>query len=496
MIKAHQAIKGATWNYLNRTTELGLLFLASALIARTLGPEKDSIFTLFSSLVGVTVSFTGLGIDWIVYKYIPQFTSIGKSTEASALLRRTFIIRLLSAFAGALTIYALIATFNFTFLSPYKLLLPYLVFTVLYIIGQNIALFGTAVLTSTLRTKEVLFINSTVKLFLIALLAWAAYSSLLSPNIAIISVTGAACVTGMIYIYYLIPIIRGNRVPVEYAPIIMFGAVLLGNDVLSFLLGRYSDILVLSYWFPGSPQVSIYDKAFQAGIVVEFSVMAGLSGVLFTVFAELAVRARERLNEAHQRVLAITQMVFIPVAVFVVFFAPAIIGLIYGSNYAPAVLLFRIFLILDVIDVGVFGGGMNITLLNTISLEKTAFRNRCLWGITNLAVNLYLIPHYGILSALVTTRGCNLCAVAVEYFIVRRAIGGTYMFRWLVTAIIAAGIGLAGISLLSGDSLFNCLIGGFIFVLLVVALYFVMKPAPMKWALQVIRIRQTNNASV
>ena len=246
----------------------------------------------------------------------------------------------------------------------------------------------------------------------------------------------------------------------------MFGAVLLGNDILSFLLGRQSDILVLSFWYPGSPIVSIYDKAFQAGLVVEFIVTVGFAGVLLSVFAEMAVRARAQLGEAYQRTLAIIQMAFIPVAAFVVYYAPVLVVALYGNQYAPAAALLRAFLLLDIIDIGVFGRGLNITLLNVINRERVVLLNRCLWGAANISANLYLIPHYGALAALITTRACNLGAVGIEHLLVRRAIGVGYKFRWLGMALGAAGAGLAGVFFLPGDSFVNCALGGVVFVLL------------------------------
>ena len=157
------------------------------------------------------------------------------------------------------------------------------------------------------------------------------------------------------------------------------------------------------------------------------------------------------------------QLAFIPVAVVVCFYAPTLITTIYGNQFAAAAPLLRVFLLLDVIDIGIFGGGLNITLLNVINRERVVLVNRCLWGGVNLIANLYLIPNYGVFAAILTTRACNLSAVCVEYILVQRAIHAGYNFRWLSIATGAACLGLAGIVFLPGGSLANCMIGGLVF---------------------------------
>ena len=209
MTRSQQAIRATSWNYLSRLTEFGLLFLISAFIARVMGPSKDSLYTLFWSVVATSVSFTGLGLDWVIYKYLPQFTIQGKQNETAALLRKTFIIRIVVACFGAVIVFCLIQASGGGVLARYAVLLPFGVFAAMFIIGQNIAQFGTATLTAGLRTKEVLAINGTVKLLVLALLAVFAWYALLTPASAIIAVTGAAVVAGSIHFGRLLPQLRG-----------------------------------------------------------------------------------------------------------------------------------------------------------------------------------------------------------------------------------------------------------------------------------------------
>lgn len=485
--RAQRAIKGVAWNYLGRITEFGLLYVIRAIIARTLGPSNDSIFALFSSLTAGAVLLTALGTDWVVYKYLPQFTAQGKPGEAAYLLRKTFFLRLLSSSLGAVAIYTLLGPLHVEFLSKYSLLFPYLIFVALYIVGQNMALFGTATLTSSLRTKEVFFINVITKFLLAAGIAVLVYSSLLTPSAAIIAVTCTACVAGALYVIRISPAIRAPKTAFRLSPLIPFAAFLLGNDLLSIVLGRQSDILVLSYWFPGNPQTSFYDNAFQFGLVVEQGITIGLAGILFSIFSELAARDRARLGEAHKQILGSIQLIFIPVATAIAFLAPVIIPTIYGGKFAPAIPFVQAFLLLDIIDSGMLGGGLNITLLQTINRERTTFANRGAWGAVNLAVNLYLIPRYGAFAALLSTRICDLGAVAVEYIIVRRETHAPFPLRHLATAVLAAGMGLAVIFFLPGDSFFNCILSGIVFVLLVAGVYYVTKPPALLWMLQTVR---------
>ncbi|HET7152552.1 MAG TPA: oligosaccharide flippase family protein [Candidatus Kapabacteria bacterium] len=485
--RAQRAVTGVAWNYLGRISEFGLLYIIRAVIARTLGPSNDSIFALFSSLTAGIVVLTALGTDWVVYKHLPQFTAQGKHGEAAYLLRKTFFLRLLSASLGAVVVYVLLGPLHAGFLDKYSPLFPYLIFIALYIIGQNMALFGTATLTASLRTKDVFFINVTTKLLLVGGIAVLVFSSILNPSSAIIAVTCTACVAGALYIIRIAPSVRAEKTPFRLSPLVTFAAFLLGNDLLSIVLGRQSDILILSYWFPGSPQTSYYDNAFQFGLVVEQGITVGLAGILFSIFSDLAARNRSRMGEAHSQILGAIQLIFIPVAAFIAFAATTIIPTIYGAKFQPAIPFVQAFLLLDIIDGGMLGGGLSITLLQTINRERTTFANRCAWGAVNLAANLYLIPKYGAFAALLSTRICDLGAVAVEYFIVRRETHAHFPLRHLAIAVLGAGIGLVGIFFLPGDSFFDCFISGIVFVLLVAGTYYLTKPPALMWLLQTVR---------
>ena len=77
-------------------------------------------------------------------------------------------------------------------------------------------MFGTAALTAGMRTKEVLFINGTIKLVLLVILGVFALQSVLTPTSAIIAVSGAAVVAGVVHAARLLPRLRGPASPLRF----------------------------------------------------------------------------------------------------------------------------------------------------------------------------------------------------------------------------------------------------------------------------------------
>jgi O-antigen/teichoic acid export membrane protein len=449
-------LRSFAWNHAARLVDFGLLYLVRVLVARALGPQHDSVYALFANLLTFPVLLTAFGTDWVVLKHVPPTLAAGEHDRVASILRRTFVARVLASAIGGALVSALLGL-GMAEGSRWGVLAPYAGFAVVFVIGQNLMQFGMAANTALHRTRTLFMVNTAVRgsLF-IGLLVIIAVGQL-TPGAAIAAVSIAAAVGAIAYSSGLRTRMRGTAVNVALRPMLAYGAALLGQDVLSLVLGRWSDIIIISYWFPGGTSVSMYDNGFQFGMMVQLAVTVGLGGVLFSTFAEMAAHARENMAGALSRVLQIVQLVFFPFAAFVIVIAPSLVGVVYGQAYAAVTMFVQVYVAIDCIVVGVFGGGNCALALNTIGQQNFVVRNRMSWGIVNIALNLAVIPAYGPLAALACTRLCVAGAECVEFINVRRKIGRFWNARALeaplLIAVVAgvlswalAPVGLAGIA--------------------------------------------------
>lgn len=484
MTRAGSFIRNVAWNHAGKIFDFGLLYLVRVMIARTLGPDNDSLFALFSSLATIGVLLAALGTDWIVYKYLPGFSTRDERDALAALLRRTYILRVTTSLIVAAACMMMLRDPSW---GRWGVLGPFAGWVALFIIGQNLTMLGTAVFTAMMRTRVVFAVTISARIVLAAMIAVLMWNGELTAGRAMTVSACAVLLSAGVYAFWIRRNFRGPRTALPVRTMAAYGAVLLSHDLLYLVLGRQSDVLMLAYWFPGSAQVSLYDNAWQIGLVVEHVVTVGLAGILFSMYVRLAMESRDALATAHYRVLQCIQLIFVPVAATVALIAPGMIGTLYGPQFVPAAELVRVYLLLDLVDVGLLGGGANNALLNTVGKERVVLWNRGGWGVINLAVNFMIIPRYGALAALIVSRLCNLSAASVEYAVVVRTIGGGYVKRTAVIVFGATALGIFVASLLPRASAFECALVATVSIAVIAGGYALAKLPVLSWAVHLFR---------
>ncbi len=135
---------------------------------------------------------------------------------------------------------------------------------------------------------------------------------------------------------------------------------------------------------------------------------------------------------------AVKMMMFLglPIAVGGMLTADKIIVL-YQSEIAPAALLLAI-LVWDIPLVLYHSYCGNIAI--SIKREGAAARIYASMGILNLALNLFLIPRFGVIGAVFTTLLTDIFGASQFYFLFRHAFGTGLGFKRLIRLLMAAGI--------------------------------------------------------
>jgi O-antigen/teichoic acid export membrane protein len=223
-------------------------------------------------------------------------------------------------------------------------------------------------------------------------------------------------------------------------PFMLYGLTTWGNDVLSTVLGRQPDILMMRAMLgENARDIGLYDAAARLAQMSEYIFLFGLGGLLVSVFSELAYedeqhplpqgenkRARlhyPRLLNGRREIAGFQTVATGPIFAFMLVFSPLVIQVVYGSKFAGAQELLFASLVLQAITVVVFGGGMHITSLVVIGKQRVVFVNRLCWGLLNLVANYFLIQSYGGLGAMIGTQFANAGACATESIFTARWIG-------------------------------------------------------------------------
>jgi O-antigen/teichoic acid export membrane protein len=454
--------------------EYGGVSLYAILVGRKFGPELNGSYAVFLSICGTLAIVGAFAVDGVLLRYLPRILR-GELTFGEAKVEgiRPFLIELL-AFRLFVTLVLitllvlLLAVLPIYFpslsvsLGNIRSLWPYFV---IYLLGQALVAFSTFTLIGILQIKWVFYASlSSRAALLLAGLIWI-YSGNFSLEGAVSLLAFSAVLNGVLLLYWVNRHVehessRGLRKEFNHfrkrlagyasnpsrirmfilLPFMLYGVTTWGNDILSTVLGRQPDILMMRALLgENARDIGLYHAASMLAQMTEYIFLFGLGGALVSVFSELAHDDEQnaltqkdktpfrlnypRLMNARREVAGYQTVVTTPAFTFMMVFSPLVIEVIYGHKYAGAQQLLFASLILQTITVVMFGGGVHITSLVAIGKERVVFVNRLSWGLLNLLANYFLIQSYGGLGAMIGTQCANAGACATESLFSTRWIG-------------------------------------------------------------------------
>jgi O-antigen/teichoic acid export membrane protein len=480
--------RGFAWNHLYKIVEYGLMTLYSVIVMRVFGPELTGSYAVYLSISAGLAIVGAVGIDGALLRYLPRLAqgerAFGEMEYAGI---RPFIWHLF-AFRLAINL-VLIAIIVLVLgilpgyfpslanaLGSLRQLVPFLA---IYLLGQAIVAFSTFTLIGLLQTKWV-FVSSLVSKILILT---AGTIVVLTHHLTLEWAAGmhavTALVNGLLLLYWVYRKVVPNEKPgfrseaihvsrkfVQFVkspsaargflllPFMLYGLTTWGNDILSTVLGRQPDILMMrAILGENARDIGLYHSAAQLVLMTEYIFLFGLGGTLVSVFSELAYDDERKtghksypgLTAARKDVAGFQAVTTAPLFGFMMVFAPLVVEAVYGHKYDGAAQLVVYALAILFVAVVAFGGGMHITSLVAVGKERWVFRNRLSWGAFNLVINYFLIHSYGGLGAIIGTQVCNAGTCMVESWYAHRVIGPSLrVVRVLpIVSVSAVSIGVA-----------------------------------------------------
>jgi O-antigen/teichoic acid export membrane protein len=546
------ATKGFAWNYFYKLAEFGFMNLYVILVVRHFGPSISAPYAVFTALCTTISMVCGFAVDGVLLRHIQRISanSLSDSNELSNIesfglrkfLKALFALRIvvvavISSLIGIVVFLlpSIIPSFSETF----GLMKGYLPYLIIFLFAQSITAFSTFSLVGLLETKR-LFIASVFSRGFLAASGFLLLSQgLLSLPNAISLYVGSSCLNAGFLVLALqkelakhAPVsrkesrarfhsfVREILVMVWHpkklklflaTPLMVYGIITWGSDMLSTILGRQPDILMMRIILGEySPQIGYYLSASILLLVTEYIFLFGLGGTLVSIFSKLAhddekdnLGIYPRLSRARKEIAGFQNVVLLPLCIYMMVFAPRVIQSIYGYHYDEAIPMIRIGLVALAIAVGIFGGGMQVTSLVAIRKERLVFRNRLFWGITNILVNIFLIKYYGGLGAIVGTQFSNTFSCGAEAFFTRQHIGksldiiGLLRIIFISSLSVTAAYFLTTFIISNGPPMIYVLVSGLLMVSSVFLLYYIFRVPEAGKVWQRLRsFYQQNNSAV
>lgn len=187
---------------------------------------------------------------------------------------------------------------------------------------------------------------------------------------------------------------------------------------ISLLLGMLminTDILIIGA-FRSAEDVGFY-SAGQRIIQLLYLIPGILTISILPAFSRAAANNPEKMRAILERVLRALFLISIPAAVGGILLGPQIIALVFGHSYLPATAPFQILLLTIIVD---FSAVVLTTVMFAYDKQKNLILYSAIGGGLNVALDLALIPRFGMVGSAWATFGAQLVSNAYLWHIVKK----------------------------------------------------------------------------
>ena len=386
---AKRYFKNTSWLLGEKVLRMGAALFVGIWVARYLGPEQYGSLNYAIAFVALFNPIVTLGLDEIVVRELVKFPN-----ERDEILGTAFLLKATASVAT----WCLVATVAFL-LPPDN---PVGFWIILIIAGGFIFqsfdvlefYFRAQVLSkyTALVRGSTLIIVSLLKVVLII-----GQASMIS--FAVVGVLELFLVAvGFLVAYRLGHKIKQLRFKIKYAQSLLkdsWPAIFSG---LSVMLYMRSDQIMLGQMV-GDEAVGLYSAATRISEAWYFIPMV----VVQSLFPAIINAKRDNTDSYYKRLqLLFSVLVFIAYAISIpmTFFSDELMVLLYGKMYEPASQVLMIHIWTGVfVSLGVASGSWYVAE----NLVLLSFYRTLLGCIVNIILNVFLIPHYGIIGAAVAS---------------------------------------------------------------------------------------------
>ena len=358
--------------------------------ARVLGTDGWGVFSYAVTLAGFLTLFIDPGINSILIRDVAK----SSREDQEKILSTAFVMKLCLLVAGVFLV-IFVAPF-FSTLPGAKALLP---LVALIIAFDTIREF----FSSFIRAKEKMEWEAGIFLLMNAAIVTFGFIFLyLNPSVASFAwgyVAGTAI--GAIAATY---VMRGYLRKIFsffsarlIKPIVTSAWPFAITGALGILLTNI-DILIIS-WMRTASEVGIYSAAIRI-VQVLYVIPMILQLSTLPLFSRIARHDNKKFRAVFERTLGLVFLVAIPLALGGAILGTQIISLVFGSAYASGDLVFKILVLTMLVNYSAMVIGAAIF---AYSRQKGLVIASLIGGISNVALDLALIPRFGIAGAAVAT---------------------------------------------------------------------------------------------
>lgn len=391
------------WMFFARIFGMAIAFFVTAIVARYLGPEKYGTLMYAVSFVGLFSFIASLGMDHIIYRELIKYPE-----KESDILGTSFILRMAGGFIAVFATIFLSSFFVHDLLEKKLILIISLSF-----IFQSFSILNYT-FQSRLENKKLSYIIIIVNIILSLLKLLIVFS-----NKGVLFLSAILVIEPILYGLFLVfcysryfgKIRRWSFNKNMAKDIVKASLPLMFSAVFILIYSRIDQIIVKHYL--NSTAVGLYSAAVTLSEVWYF-----IPSIIASTLFPSIINARKSDEAIYKKRVIHLTILLVGISSFIAFFgtifAKLILHIIFGLNFVDA---YRVLQFYIWSGVGISIGTVLIQYLITEKLSSIILYTSIIGMVINIALNLLLIPHYGINgSALATLISYTLGPVSALCF--------------------------------------------------------------------------------
>jgi len=436
-----KATKEAGFTFFGRIFALFFGFVASAVIARLLGPDVLGVYVLAWTVVMATAILTTFGFEGAFTKYIAMYASQGKPDAARAVYRHGMRIGAWASVLGTAAIILLrrpIAVYVFKEPRLEQALLLIAIATLPHTLNrlQAAALRGLKNLKQSIIGKELAFRIPRLIAFLVL---YALGLRLLGVVLASIVASIVALGVTQRYLSRTGPFLvkGGAEAAMDRREVTRYSAQMLAETGTAFAMLEGSR-LVLGF-FMASEHVGVYNVVvLLAGLATLFTF--SFNQIFSPIIAD--VYHRERADLMHSLLTAITRWIILltlPAYAWLLLSGEAVLG-VFGSEFIRGYQALAILATAQFVDCT---AGSIASCLAMTKYQRFNVYNTIVMAVTSLGFNIWLVPRMGMTGAALAT-AMSITLVNIARLIEGRVLLGVTPYDRSTLKVVAVGVVLIG----------------------------------------------------
>ena len=414
-------------------------FGMSILIARAFGAGSGQFgqITLMTQFAFVAGAATRFGMDMASVRRVAIETGKGEPGRARAIVRIAVGIAALVSVSVAVIVLATAGGIAALVNVPTASVVA-AGFGLVFVAVAQVFLGGSRGLKIMRHTLYAYWIGQSLSWIAITLVLWAAIDRTVAVTVwaYTLSWVVAATVAWWSWRHASAPFASMPAEPGEAKALVKYGAPRAPAALLSQAL-FYTDLAVLSHYYPDSPDVSTYAAAIRvAQALVLF--LTAVSYMFSPFVADLYERGlKERLNALFKQITRWTLSGTIPLLLLFMI-APAAVLHLFGGSYDSGSAWLRVLLIGQIVNVSVGAAGFILIMVGRTGWDLLVY---ALSFVLDLVVAIALVPRLGPMGAAIAQSSALVVSNALRLWLVWRFVRIQPYDRYYARLLIPTAIG-------------------------------------------------------